>query len=104
MNADPELDAALWRKARVALARAVLHLDRATHRIDHAAELRDEPVPRALDDPSTMRGDSWINQIAAQRPQPSESSLLIRPGEPAVADDIGDQDRCNFPGLAHGAP
>ncbi len=26
------------------------------------------------------------------------------PSEPAVADDIGDQDRGNFPGLAHGAP
>ena len=38
MNADPELDAALRRQAGVALDEAVLDLDRAAHRVDHAAE------------------------------------------------------------------
>ena len=37
MNADAEFDAALLRQAGVALDHAVLHLDGATHRVDHAA-------------------------------------------------------------------
>ena len=36
--------------------------------------------------------------------QPRERALLVRAREPAVADDVGDQDRRDFPGLAHGAP
>jgi hypothetical protein len=39
VDADPELDAALGRQASVALDHAVLHLDRAAHGVDHAAEL-----------------------------------------------------------------
>jgi hypothetical protein len=31
-----------------------------------------------------------INQIAAQRPQSRQGSLLVRFGEPAITDDIGD--------------
>ena len=89
--------------AGVALDHAALHLDCASHRVDDAAKLDETAVAGALDDASMMRGDRGINQIAAQPPQPRQRSLLVRPGEPAVADDIGDQDRCNFPGLAHGA-
>ena len=61
-------------------------------------------VAGALDDAPMMSGDGGINQIAAQRPQSRQGSILVRAREPAVADHIGDQDRCNFPGLAHGAP
>ena len=31
-------------------------------------------------------------------------AILVRAGEPAVADHVRDQDRRDFPGLAHGAP
>ena len=41
VNADAKLDASLRRQARVALDHAVLHFDRAAHRVDHAAELDD---------------------------------------------------------------
>jgi hypothetical protein len=50
-----------------------------------------------------MRGDRGINQIAAQRPQPRQRSLLVRPGEPTITDDIGDQDRSDLPRFRHGA-
>src|SRR5208283_5455800 len=50
MNAHAELDAALRRQAGVALDEAVLHLDRAAHRVDHAAELDEAAVAGALDD------------------------------------------------------
>ena len=41
MNADAEFDALFGRQAAVALDHAVLHFDRAAHRVDHAAELDD---------------------------------------------------------------
>ena len=104
MDADPELDAALRRHAGVALDHAVLHLDRAAHGVDHAAELDDAAVAGALDDPAVMDGDGGIDQIAAERPQPRQDAILVRAREPAVADDVRDQYRRDFPGLAHGAP
>ena len=104
MNADAELDASLGRQAGVALDHAVLHLDRAAHRVDHAAEFDETAVAGALDDAPMMHRDRGINQIAAQRSQPRERAILVRAGQPTVADDIGDQDRCDFPGFAHGAP
>ena len=68
MNSDAELDAAVGRKARIALDEAVLHLDAAAHRVDHAAELDEAAVPGALHHATTMRGDCWIDQIAPQAP------------------------------------
>ena len=50
-----------------------------------------------------MHGDGGIDQVAAQRPEPRKSAILVGPGEPAVTDNIGDQDRRDFPGIAHGA-
>ena len=44
-----------------------------------------------------------IDQIAAQRPQPRQDAILVRAGEPAIADDVGDQDRRDFPRFRHGA-
>jgi hypothetical protein len=51
-----------------------------------------------------MGGDGGVDQVAAQRPEPRECSLLVDAGQPAVADDIGDQNRRELPGLAHCGP
>jgi hypothetical protein len=48
MNADAKLNALLRRQARVALDHASLHLEGATHRVDHAAKLDIEPSPVRL--------------------------------------------------------
>ena len=101
MDADAELDAAFGRQAGIALDHAILHLDGAAHGVDHAAELDEAPVAGALDHATMMHGDRGIDQVAAQRPQPRQDAILVRAGEPAVADHIRDQDRCYFPGLAH---
>ena len=44
-----------------------------------------------------------IDQVAAQRPQPRQRAILVGAGEPAVADDIGDQDRRELPRFRHGS-
>jgi hypothetical protein len=77
----------------VALDHGALDFDRAAHRIDHATELDDQAVAGALDEAAVVDGDGGVNQIAAQQPKPRKRSLLVDAGEPAVANDIGDQDR-----------
>ena len=94
----------LGRHVVVALDESVLHLDGATHRIDHAAKLDEAAVAGTLDDAPVMRGDGGVDQIAAQPPEPRKRAFFVRAGEPAVADNVRDQDRCKFPGLAHGGP
>ena len=104
MNADAEFDAPLGRDPGVALDQAVLHLDRAAHCVDHAAKLDKDAVAGALDDTAVMDGDGGVDQIAAQPPEPRKGTVFVRAGEPAVADNVRDQDRRKFPGLAHGGP
>ena len=104
VNADTELDAAFGRQARIAFDHAVLQFNRATHGVDHAAELDKNPVPGALDDAAMVHGDGRIDQVAAQRPEPRERTILVRAREPAVADDVCDQNGRDLSGLAHCAP
>src|SRR5271170_41105 len=101
VNTDPEFDAALGRQARVAFNKAVLHLDGAPHRVDDTAELDEVAVAGALDDAPMMRGNGWIDQITPQAPKPRQSAILVRAREPAVADNIGDQDRSDLPRFRH---
>jgi hypothetical protein len=68
----------------------VLHFECAPRRVHHAAELDDRTIAGALDDAAMVHGDCGINQIAAQRAQTRKNALLVRSGEPAVADHIRD--------------
>ncbi len=93
MHADAKLDAPILRHAGVALDQALLHFDGAAHRVDHAAEFDDDPVASALDDAAVVGGDGGVDEVAAKTPKTRQRAVLVRPGEPAIADDIGDQDR-----------
>src|SRR5271165_7276156 len=104
MNADAKLDAAIFRQPGIAFDEAVLNLDRAAHGVDHAAELDKRAVAGALDDAPVVRVDRGIDQIAAQPAEPRQRAILIDAGEPAVADDVCNQDRRDFPHSRHGAP
>jgi hypothetical protein len=104
MNADAEVDALVRGHARVADGHGVLDFDCAAHRVDHTAEFDDEPVAGALDDAAVVHDDGRIDQIAAQPPQARKGSVLVGAGEPAIPDDIRNQDRRDLPGLAHRAP
>jgi len=101
MNADAEFDSAVVRHAGVALDHAALNLDGAAHRVDDAAELDQSAVASALDYPPVVHGDRRVDEIAAQGPEPREGAVLVRPGEPAEADDVSGQDCGQFPALGH---
>jgi hypothetical protein len=59
------------------------------------------PSPVRLTMPPVADSDCGINQIAAQRAQPCQNAILVRSCEPAVADNIGNQDRSDLPGFGH---
>jgi hypothetical protein len=103
MNADAEFDALVWRDLGIALDHRPLDFDGAVHRVDNAAEFDDAAVARSLDDPAVMHGDGWVDQVAAQRPEPYKDAIPVRARKSGIADDVSDQDRGQFPRLAHGA-
>ncbi len=47
-------------------------------------------VAGALDDAAMVHGDYGIDQIAADRPEPRQRTVFVRPCEPAIADHIRD--------------
>jgi len=66
VDADPELDAPLGRKAGVALDHPVLHLDGAANGINPAAKLDDAAVAGALHHATVMDTDGRGDQIAPE--------------------------------------
>ena len=78
MNADAELDLALWRQAGVAFDQAVLHFDRAANGIDHAAEFDQTAIASPLNNSAVMRGYGGIDQVPSQRPA-SARPCVLRP-------------------------
>jgi hypothetical protein len=42
----------------------------------------------------TMRGDCRVYKIAAKPSEPRQRPFLIDAGQPAIADDVGDENRC----------
>jgi len=46
MNADAELDTAIWRHAHIALDHSVLDLDGTLHSVNHTTELNEKPRRR----------------------------------------------------------
>ena len=50
-----------------------------------------------------MNGDDGVDEIAAKGSQARKDAVLVRAREPAVSDDVRDQDRRELSSLAHGA-
>ena len=101
MNADPEFNTAILRDACVALDHRVLHLDGAAHRVYDAAEFDERPIAGALDDATVMNGDRRVDEIASQRPQASQGTILVCAGQPAEANHIGGKDRDELSFFGH---
>ena len=90
MDADPKIDPSVLWHAGVALDEVALHFNRAAHCVDHASKLDENSVPRPLDSAPVMRGNGGIDQVAAQPSKTRQRAVLVRPGEPGVADHIRD--------------
>ena len=101
MNADAKFDSFVGRDLSVALNHRPLDFDGEANRIDDAPELDNRTVAGALNDPAVVDGDRRVDQVAPKGPEPGKDAILVRSSQPAVTDNVGDQDRRKFPGLAH---
>jgi hypothetical protein len=101
VNADAELYAALRRQAGIALQHRRLHLDGTAHGIDDTPELDKRAIARPLHDAPVMHRDGRIDQVAAERPEPRQGSVLVSPCEPAVSDHVRRQNCGKFSLLGH---
>jgi hypothetical protein len=79
--------------ARVAFDDRVMHLNGATHRIDHGTKLDESPVHRTLYDARLVDRDRRVDQIAPQCAQPRERTILVDVGLPAESYHVGGEDR-----------
>src|SRR5262249_17733177 len=106
---DPDAKRDALFRSRLALATGdhALDLDGRAQRVDHAGELRQQPVAGGLDDAPPVLGDLGIDELAPQRPQPGKRALLVRAHQAAVAGHIRGKD-CREPALdalvVHGLP
>ena len=99
MDADPKFDALVGRDPGIALDHRPLDFNGAVHCVDDTPELDNCAIAGALDDAAVVHGDGRVDQVAAQRPEPRKNPVLVGPGKPRIADDVGHQDRrelCEF--------
>ncbi len=101
VDSDAEFDPPVLRHAGVALDEAVLNLDRAADRVHDAAKLDNASIAGAFHDTPVMSGDGGVDEVAAQTAQARKGPILVGAGEPAVSDDIRNQDRRELAGFAH---
>jgi hypothetical protein len=73
-------------------AELALHLDRAEHRLDHAAELRQKPVARGVDDAPLMALDQGGEQ-AARGLELVEGADFVGLHQAAIAGDVRRENR-----------
>ena len=93
VDADPELDAVLGLEVRVVYGDALLNLDRAPHRIDHARKLDQDTITRKLDDAAAMLCDLGFDEVLVQGPKMGVRAGFVRAHQPTVADHVGGEDR-----------
>ena len=79
----------------------MLHFDGAADRIHDTAKLDARAVTGALDDAPVKRGDGRVDEVAAQTPEARERPILVGAGEPAITDDIRNQDRRELASLGN---
>ena len=94
IDADAELDPPRRRDVGVASRHPALDLGRAQHRIGDAVELDQHAVAGGLDDAALVLGDGRIDQLDPMGLETRERARLVGLHQPAVADHVGGEDRC----------
>ena len=92
IDADAELDPAIFGNGGVALGHAALDFHGATHGIDCARKLDQRTVARGFDDAAAVFGDLGIDEFATVGLERSESAFLVDAHQAAVASNVGCED------------
>ncbi len=77
----------------VALANGPLDGNSAAHRVDHAAELRENSVAGRLHHAAVVLRNAREKQRIHESLESGKSASLVQFHEPAIADRVGDEDR-----------
>jgi hypothetical protein len=89
VDTHPELNALLWRGARVALRHASLDLNGAAHGVHHARELRQQTIAGVLYDPAAVLGDLGVDQLPEVRGEALVSALFVSTHKAGVPRNVG---------------
>jgi hypothetical protein len=86
------------------LGHGTLDVGRRQHRLDHARELDQGAIAGELDDAARVVGDPRLDQLLTQRLEPGVRARLVGLHQPAVADHVSGQNRCElaFDAWGHG--
>ena len=95
MHADAELHRFVGGTPGILCGDRGLHRDRALHGIDRAGEVGDDAVAGGVEDAAPVRRDQLVDDDAA-RLQPGERADLVARHQPAVAGNVGGEDRGEF--------
>ena len=79
-------------RKREAVGIALLDVDRAGDRVDHARELGQHPVPDQLDQAPAMLRQRRLDHVGAQRCEPGQRAGLVTLDQPRIASNVGRQD------------
>src|SRR5438270_766792 len=93
IDPDAEFDAPVFRRGGIPRPHPALHGNGAGDRLDDARKFDQEAVAGRLDDAALVLGDQRVDQLAAQGLEARQSAGLAAAHEPAVAGDIGSEDR-----------
>ena len=93
MDADAQLDAAVWRTVATPISYFALDPYRTAERIDDADELDEKPVAGGLDQPAAMRRNRRVDHLGPNEPEPMQRAFLVGTDQARIARDIGRQDR-----------
>src|SRR5215471_9967019 len=93
IDADAEFDPLLHRHVGVALDHRPLHRYCAAYRVDDTREFDEQPVAGGLDNAASVLLDLGITQLAADRFQRGEGTLLVCAHQPRIPGDVGGQNR-----------
>jgi hypothetical protein len=77
INADAELDAFLRRYTSVAIDHAALNIDGATHSVDDANELHQQPISGGLNNSAAMFRDLGVYEFLAMCFELAQRAFLI---------------------------
>jgi hypothetical protein len=93
VDADAKFDAPLFHHAGIAPRHLALHLDGATHGIDHAVEFGKQAVAGRLHDTTAVLGDLGVSDLAPHLLQGGERAFLVHAHQPRIAGHVSRQDR-----------
>jgi hypothetical protein len=92
MNTDAQFDSTLCRQSEIALSHPCLQLHCAADGVNAAPKLAQHAIAGALHDPAPMNCDSRIDEVASQRADACERTILVARRQTAEADDVRHQD------------